>query len=36
MPEARYKGVLLRLSGEALSGQNRYGIDNPTLKKITN
>jgi uridylate kinase len=34
MPEARYKRVLLKLSGEALSGQNRNGIDNPTLTKI--
>jgi uridylate kinase len=34
LPEARYKRVLLRLSGEALSGQHRYGIDNPTLTKI--
>jgi uridylate kinase len=34
LPEARYKRVLLKLSGEALSGQHRYGIDNPTLTKI--
>ena len=34
MPEARYKRVLLKLSGEALSGEHSYGIDNPTLTKI--
>jgi uridylate kinase len=34
MPEARYKRVLLKLSGEALRGGNSYGIDNPTLTKI--
>ncbi|MBI4266951.1 MAG: UMP kinase [Chloroflexi bacterium] len=35
MPEARYKRVLLKLSGEALSGPESFGIDNNTLKKIT-
>jgi uridylate kinase len=34
MPEAKHKRVLLKLSGEALSGQHCYGIDNPTLTKI--
>jgi uridylate kinase len=34
MPEAKYKRVLLKLSGEALSGNKGYGIDNPTLLKI--
>ena len=34
MPEAKYKRVLLKLSGEALSGQQDYGIDTPTLTKI--
>jgi len=34
MPEAKYKRVLLKLSGEALSGQHGYGIDTPTLTKI--
>ena len=34
MPEAKYKRVMLKLSGEALRGEHNYGIDNPTLKKI--
>jgi uridylate kinase len=34
MPEAKYKRVLLKLSGEALRGGHSYGIDNPTLTKI--
>jgi uridylate kinase len=34
MPKAKYKRVLLKLSGEALSGQQGYGIDTPTLTKI--
>src|SRR3972149_2253322 len=34
MPEAKYKRVLLKLSGEALRGGHSYGIDNPTLKRI--
>jgi uridylate kinase len=34
MPQAKYKRVLLKLSGEALSGQQSYGIDTPTLTKI--
>jgi uridylate kinase len=34
MPEARYKRVLLKLSGEALRGGHSYGIDNPTLTRI--
>jgi uridylate kinase len=34
MPEAKYKRVLLKLSGEALSGQHGFGIDTPTLTKI--
>ena len=34
MPEAKYKRVLLKLSGEALSGNKGYGIDNSTLLKI--
>lgn len=31
MTGAKYKRVLLKLSGEALSGGHSYGIDNPTL-----
>lgn len=34
MSEAKYKRVLLKLSGEALSGKQSYGIDAPTLTKI--
>lgn len=34
MPEAKYKRILLKLSGEALRGKSSYGIDNPTLMRI--
>lgn len=34
MPAARYKRVLLKLSGEAFSGKNEFGIDQATIKKI--
>ena len=34
MPEAKYKRVLLKLSGEALSSEQNFGIDTPTLTKI--
>jgi uridylate kinase len=34
MPKARYKRVLLKLSGEALRGGHNYGIDTPTLINI--
>lgn len=34
MPEAKYQRVLLKLSGEALSGRHRFGIDTPTLTRI--
>jgi uridylate kinase len=34
MPETKYKRVLLKVSGEALSGSHRYGIDTPTLTSI--
>lgn len=34
MPEAKYKRVLLKLSGEALRGGHSYGIDTPTLAGI--
>jgi uridylate kinase len=36
MPEAKYKRVLLKISGEALRGGNNYVIDGPTLVKIAN
>lgn len=35
MPEAKYKRVLLKISGEALRGGNSYVLDNPTLTKIS-
>ena len=34
MPGAKYKRVLLKLSGEALSGEQDFGINTPTLMKI--
>jgi len=34
MPEAKYKHVLLKLSGEAFGGEDGVGIDSPTLTKI--
>jgi uridylate kinase len=34
MPEAKYKRVLLKLSGEALRGKSSYGINNDTLNRI--
>jgi len=34
MTTTKYKRVLLKLSGEAFSGQGDYGIDAPTLAKI--
>ena len=34
MPVAKYKRILLKLSGEALRGGNSYGIDTPTLNRI--
>jgi uridylate kinase len=34
MPEAKYKRVLLKISGEALRGKHKFGINTPTLTKI--
>ncbi len=34
MPEAKYKRVLLKLSGEAFAGEASFGIDAPTLAGI--
>ena len=34
MPKAKYKRILLKLSGEALSGPNGFGIDTETLGKV--
>ena len=34
MPKVKYKRVMLKLSGEALSGEHTFGIDTPTLTKI--
>jgi uridylate kinase len=33
-PRVKYKRVLLKLSGEALSGDSEFGIDAPTLTRI--
>ena len=35
MSEAKFKRILLKLSGEALSGDKRTGINNSTLTRIT-
>ena len=34
MADTKYKRVLLKLSGEALSGEQNFGIDTPALTKI--
>ena len=34
MPENKYKRILLKLSGEALAGKNKVGIDEETVDKI--
>ena len=34
MNAIKYKRVLLKLSGEAFSGETDYGIDTPTLIRI--
>ena len=34
MPEARYKRVLLKLSGEALMGEREYGIDPNVVSRM--
>ena len=34
MPEPRFKRILLKLSGEALAGDQKYGIDPATVSKI--
>jgi uridylate kinase len=34
MAEAKYKRIMLKLSGEALRGGHNYGIDTPTLIRI--
>jgi uridylate kinase len=34
VPEAKYKRIMLKLSGEALRGGQNHGIDTPTLNKI--
>lgn len=33
--EAKYKKILLKVSGEALAGDNRFGLDEATLEKIS-
>lgn len=32
--EAKYKRVLLKISGEALAGSNRFGLNDETLKEV--
>lgn len=34
MPKAKYKRILLKLSGEAISGEKGFGIDSQTLGKM--
>ncbi|MDD5605565.1 MAG: UMP kinase [Dehalococcoidales bacterium] len=34
MPEAKYKRVLLKLSGEAFKGSGTYGIDSATVNRV--
>jgi uridylate kinase len=34
MAEAKYQRIMLKLSGEALSGGQNYGIDTPTLSRV--
>ena len=34
MPDLKYKRVLLKLSGEALAGENKHGIDTETVGNI--
>lgn len=34
MPKAIYRRILLKLSGEALGGGRKRGVDNPTLKRV--
>jgi len=36
MPKAKYKRVLLKLSGEAFKGQTAYGIDATTVNRVAN
>lgn len=30
----KYKRVLLKVSGESLAGENKFGIDTPTIRRI--
>ncbi len=32
--ESKYKRVVLKISGEALAGDNTFGLDDPTLQKV--
>lgn len=34
MPDTMYKRILLKISGEALAGSNRFGIDNEVLRRL--
>ena len=33
--EAKYKKILLKVSGEALAGENKFGLNEDTLAKIS-
>lgn len=32
--EPKYKRVLLKISGESLAGETKFGLDTPTVKKV--
>ena len=34
MPELKYKRILLKLSGEALAGEKKHGINEETIGEI--
>ena len=33
--EPKYKRIILKISGEALAGNNSFGIDADTVKKVS-
>ena len=36
MQKIKYKRVILKISGEALAGDNKHGIDTDTINEISN
>ncbi|NLC85121.1 MAG: UMP kinase, partial [Ruminococcaceae bacterium] len=34
MAERKYNRILLKISGEALAGKSKFGIDNDTLHQL--